>query len=155
MVQVLKTPEPARRYLKRKKVGYLLPGFAPAWAPPQTAFWAEPANSRTAAPGMRVRVSRFLGVSTGWQSVQIRAASGGCDFQHRPVPENWWFDVPTGDRELNAHSLDVPPLLLARGPAIRQTAVSVGARIGVQYAGRWARRKLRFWERDNAFVSCA
>ena len=40
VVQVLKTPEAAQKYLKRKKVGYLLPGFAPARAPPQTAFWA-------------------------------------------------------------------------------------------------------------------
>lgn len=52
---------------------------------------------------------------------------------------------------LNGVPLDRPPLSLARGEAPRR--VRVGPRIGVEYAGAWARRRLRFWDADSTWVS--
>lgn len=51
----------------------------------------------------------------------------------------------------DAHPLDTAPLFLAEGEPV--TRVATGPRIGVDYAGAWARRKLRFWEKGNPFVS--
>lgn len=52
---------------------------------------------------------------------------------------------------LNGTPLDAPPLYLAAGePAQR---VRVGPRIGVEYAGAWARRRLRFWDAASEWVS--
>ncbi len=45
------------------------------------------------------------------------------------------------------HLLDAPPLPKRR--------IERGVRVGVDYAGVWARKPYRFWERDNPFVSRA
>lgn len=55
------------------------------------------------------------------------------------------------DRALNAHPLAVAPLWLARGP--RPKRIARGPRIGVDYAGAWARRALRFWDPESIHVS--
>lgn len=54
-------------------------------------------------------------------------------------------------RAHDAHPLDAPPLYLAQGAPV--TRVAAGPRIGVDYAGAWAKRRLRFWERGNPYVS--
>jgi DNA-3-methyladenine glycosylase len=58
------------------------------------------------------------------------------------------------DGQLNGHDLLSPELFIRRAPAggapIR---IEKRARIGVDYAGHWARRLLRFYIRGNAFVS--
>jgi DNA-3-methyladenine glycosylase len=54
-------------------------------------------------------------------------------------------------RAHDAHPLDTPPLYLAHGAKV--TCVAAGPRIGVDYAGAWAKRHLRFWERGNPYVS--
>ena len=38
-------------------------------------------------------------------------------------------------------------------PDVKPFAIVKRPRIGVDYAGRWARRHLRFYIRDNPFVS--
>jgi DNA-3-methyladenine glycosylase len=55
------------------------------------------------------------------------------------------------DRALNAHPLSAAPLWLARGAAVRR--IARGPRIGVDYAGAWARRALRFWDSESIHVS--
>jgi DNA-3-methyladenine glycosylase len=45
------------------------------------------------------------------------------------------------------------PLWLEWDSALPFRQVARGPRIGVDYAGRWARRHLRFWEKDNQWVS--
>lgn len=52
---------------------------------------------------------------------------------------------------LNGHPLDRPPLSLVAGPAPRR--VHKGPRVGVDYAGAWARRHLRFWDAESEWVS--
>jgi DNA-3-methyladenine glycosylase len=47
--------------------------------------------------------------------------------------------------------LDRPPLYLAAGLPVRRVGTS--PRIGVDYAGDWARKPLRYFEKDNPFVS--
>jgi DNA-3-methyladenine glycosylase len=47
--------------------------------------------------------------------------------------------------------LDAPPLFLAAGPPVR--AVGSSPRIGVDFAGPWAQKPLRFFEKKNPFVS--
>jgi len=60
------------------------------------------------------------------------------------------------DRSLNGTDLRGDVLWLER-PASRATAVRIArsARIGVDYAGGWARRPWRFFDRDSPFVSTA
>ena len=41
-----------------------------------------------------------------------------------------------------------------RGP-VRRSAVAVGPRVGIDYAGEWADKPWRFWIRDSPFVSRA
>jgi DNA-3-methyladenine glycosylase len=57
------------------------------------------------------------------------------------------------DRRLNAHDLTGDDFFIARPPAAAPVAVVRRPRIGVDYAGRWARRLLRFYIRGNPFVS--
>ncbi len=40
-----------------------------------------------------------------------------------------------------------------RRRALPARLIAVGARVGVTYAGEWAARPLRFWVRDNPYVS--
>ncbi len=54
------------------------------------------------------------------------------------------------DRRLDAHRLDRPPLWIAAGRRVPPARVVVGTRIGIRVAADW---KLRFYEKDNPFVS--
>jgi len=55
------------------------------------------------------------------------------------------------DRRLNGIELSGGELYFEEGaPPVR---IASSARIGVDYAGAWARRRLRFYERGNPFVS--
>ncbi len=56
------------------------------------------------------------------------------------------------DKKFYGHDLGQPPLYCARG---LQTSIHIvkRPRIGVDYAGHWARRLLRFYIRDNPYVS--
>ena len=54
-------------------------------------------------------------------------------------------------RELNGHDLSLPPLVLERGEPPRRIGAS--PRIGVDYAGEWAQRPLRFFDLDSEHVS--
>lgn len=58
-------------------------------------------------------------------------------------------------RAHNRADLTVPPLFLAHGAAPPERAIAKGPRVGVDYAGHWARRHLRFWIRDDPHVSKA
>lgn len=57
------------------------------------------------------------------------------------------------DRRLNGHDLLSGELYIAAGIANDSLRVVARPRIGVEYAGRWARAPLRFYIRDNPFVS--
>jgi DNA-3-methyladenine glycosylase len=57
------------------------------------------------------------------------------------------------DKRLNGHDLLSDDLFIARDPAPQRFAIARSPRIGVQYAGHWAKRHLRFYIRDNSFVS--
>ena len=53
----------------------------------------------------------------------------------------------------NGRPLDAPPFFLARGVEVAPKDIAATARIGVEYAGSWARRKLRFFDKRSSFVS--
>ncbi len=55
------------------------------------------------------------------------------------------------DRSLNGADLCGDEIFLQSGAAPRRVVAT--ARIGVDYAGRWARRRLRFIDPDSAWVS--
>ena len=55
------------------------------------------------------------------------------------------------DRRFNGHDLCCSPLFLVDGPAPARVART--PRIGVDYAGAWARRRLRFVDPDSRFLS--
>lgn len=58
------------------------------------------------------------------------------------------------DRTLNGMDLRGDVLWIERPPATRRAVrIGVGPRIGVEYAGEWARRPWRFFDRDSAYVS--
>lgn len=54
---------------------------------------------------------------------------------------------------LNARPLDRAPLFIAEGVAVRARHIEASPRIGVDYAGEWARAPLRFFDRRSPFVS--
>ncbi len=45
------------------------------------------------------------------------------------------------------------PLGIEDAPALSPRAIARGPRIGVDYAGAWAKKPYRFWVKDNRFVS--
>ena len=55
--------------------------------------------------------------------------------------------------EHNRENLRGNRLFIEDAPAIPSSRVRRGPRIGVDYAGRWANSRYRFWVRDNPFVS--
>jgi DNA-3-methyladenine glycosylase len=57
------------------------------------------------------------------------------------------------DRKLNAQDLLGNELFIVPPPVSEPFGIVRGPRIGVDYAGHWARRLLRFYIRGNAFVS--
>jgi len=57
------------------------------------------------------------------------------------------------DSRMSGHDLLSDDLYVAAGAREPKLRVVRSARIGVEYAGHWARRLLRFYVRDNAFVS--
>lgn len=57
------------------------------------------------------------------------------------------------DRRLNGHDLTRDDFHIAGSPVPGQVPVVRRPRIGVDYAGHWARRLLRFYIRGNRYVS--
>lgn len=57
------------------------------------------------------------------------------------------------DRQLNGHDLESDDFFVAARPDIATENIVVRPRIGVAYAGCWADELLRFYIRDNPFVS--
>jgi DNA-3-methyladenine glycosylase len=57
------------------------------------------------------------------------------------------------DRELNASDLRREPLWIERPASYRRPRVARSARIGVDYAGDWALKPWRFFDRDSPYVS--
>ncbi|MCL5883828.1 MAG: DNA-3-methyladenine glycosylase [Deltaproteobacteria bacterium] len=57
------------------------------------------------------------------------------------------------DRRLNGHDLTSDDFHIADPPVPEPLSIVTKPRVGVDYAGRWARRRLRFYIRGNPFVS--
>jgi DNA-3-methyladenine glycosylase len=57
------------------------------------------------------------------------------------------------DRRLNGHDLLSDDLYVASPDESRRFTIVKRPRIGVEYAGKWAKRLLRFYIKDNPFVS--
>jgi DNA-3-methyladenine glycosylase len=57
------------------------------------------------------------------------------------------------DRRLNGHDLLSEDFYITAAPEAPPTAIVKRPRIGVDYAGHWARRHLRFYIKGNPFIS--
>jgi len=57
------------------------------------------------------------------------------------------------DKRLNGHDLLSDDFFVAEGETGARVAIVKRPRVGVDYAGSWAKRHLRFYIRDNPFVS--
>jgi DNA-3-methyladenine glycosylase len=57
------------------------------------------------------------------------------------------------DRRLNAHDLLSDSFFIAEPDTAETFSIVKRSRIGVDYAGHWAKRLLRFYIKGNAFVS--
>ena len=57
------------------------------------------------------------------------------------------------DRRLNAHDLLSDNFFIAEPEAAGKISIVKRPRIGVEYAGQWAKRHLRFYIKGNPFVS--
>ena len=53
----------------------------------------------------------------------------------------------------NKADLTVPPLYVKDAPSIRSEDIVDATRVGVDYAGEWKDKSLRFYIRGNRFVS--
>ena len=56
-------------------------------------------------------------------------------------------------KQHNGVVLTAPPFFLAKGNHVEGRYIGSSARIGVEYAGSWAKRKLRFFDKRSEFVS--
>jgi len=59
------------------------------------------------------------------------------------------------DRRLNGHDLLSGDFFIAAPENVEPFRIVKRPRIGVDYAGHWARRHLRFYIKGNSFVSRA
>ncbi len=57
------------------------------------------------------------------------------------------------DRRLNGADLRGEELWIERPPTRRAVRIGTSTRIGVEYAGEWARRPWRFFDQDSPYVS--
>jgi DNA-3-methyladenine glycosylase len=57
------------------------------------------------------------------------------------------------DRRLNGTDLLGSKLWLERPPTRKPVRITRATRIGVDYAGDWARKPWRFYDRDSPYVS--
>jgi DNA-3-methyladenine glycosylase len=57
------------------------------------------------------------------------------------------------DRRLNAHDLLSDDFYIAEPTKAKLFAIVKRPRVGVEYAGHWAKRHLRFFIRGNPFIS--
>ena len=57
------------------------------------------------------------------------------------------------DRRLNAHDLVSDDFFIAQPEVVEKISIVKRPRIGVDYAGHWAKRLLRFYIKGNHFVS--
>jgi DNA-3-methyladenine glycosylase len=57
------------------------------------------------------------------------------------------------DQRLNAHDLLSDNFYIAAAPRAEPIVIVKRPRVGVHYAGSWAKRNLRFYIRDNPFIS--
>ena len=57
------------------------------------------------------------------------------------------------DKRLNAHDLVSDDFHIAAAPVPEPFTIAKGPRIGVDYARHWARRHLRFYIKNNPFIS--
>ena len=57
------------------------------------------------------------------------------------------------DRRHYGHDLCSADFFIAPGPAVKPADIVAGPRVGVDYAGEWARKPLRFCVAGNRFVS--
>ncbi|MBI3414047.1 MAG: DNA-3-methyladenine glycosylase [Verrucomicrobia bacterium] len=57
------------------------------------------------------------------------------------------------DKRLNTHDLLSDDFFIAAPPTADPIAIVARPRIGVDYAGHWAKRRLRFYIKGNPFVS--
>lgn len=57
------------------------------------------------------------------------------------------------DRRHNGLDVCDGPLYIADAPEVAVASIVKTTRVGVDYAGVWAQKLLRFYEKDNAFVS--
>ncbi len=57
------------------------------------------------------------------------------------------------DRRMNGHDLASDDLYLADPPSREPFRIVRRKRVGVDYAGHWARRLLRFYVKGNAYIS--
>jgi DNA-3-methyladenine glycosylase len=58
------------------------------------------------------------------------------------------------DKRLNAHDLLSDGFFIAAPLKAAPVTIVKRPRVGVDYAGHWAKRHLRFYIKDNPFVSC-
>ena len=57
------------------------------------------------------------------------------------------------DKRLNGHDLLSDDFFIAAPPRAQSLEIVTRPRVGVEYAGRWAKRHLRFYIKDNPYVS--
>jgi DNA-3-methyladenine glycosylase len=81
------------------------------------------------------------------QGPGLLCRSMGIDKSH------YGFDLTRDSDLAGDHDLGGPALYVGELPGAPQPAIVSRPRIGVAYARHWARRKLRFYIRGNAFVS--
>ena len=105
--------------------------------------------------GLHFCMNAVTGPQGSGAAVLLRALEPVANVQGRTCGPALLCKAMAIDRRMNGHDLLSDELHIADAPPLPAAAIVSRPRIGVDYAGRWARRRLRFYVKGNRFVSRA
>ena len=103
--------------------------------------------------GMHFCMNVVTGSEGGGCAVLLRALEPVSGLDGRTQGPALLCKAMSIDRRLNGHDLLSDDLFIATPGRAERLSITKSKRIGVDYAGRWAQRLLRFYVRGNPFVS--
>jgi DNA-3-methyladenine glycosylase len=103
--------------------------------------------------GMHFCLNVVTGPEGGGTAVLLRALAPVTNIEDRTNGPALLCKAMAIDKRLNGRDLLSEDLYIADAPVMAPGKVVKRPRIGVDYAGHWAKRLLRFYVRDDPFVS--
>lgn len=103
--------------------------------------------------GLHYCMNVVTGAQGGGAAVLLRALEPVCNLEARTRGPGLLCRAMGIDRRLDGHDLLGDTLYLTQAPVQERFRIARRPRVGVDYAGAWARRLLRFYITGNPYVS--